>query len=203
MNWSDRPEHLRYNGPRKYADWELKLGSKIVALEDYHKELEWHILDNELQGFKPEVACTSGGWDPIHPGHISSIMESINYGDLIVVIVNGDDFLTRKKGKPFQDQGKPFQDLKTRCQIVSAIQFVDFVIPFEIKDDNTVCQALEIIKPDYFTKGGGDRKDPSSIPEWDVCQSNNTQVVFNVGELKYFLNDWGKFFKLGHIVTSD
>ena len=50
-----------------------------------------------------KVVATSGGFDPIHPGHISCIIESQVYGDVLVVIVNGDSFLTEKKGKPFQD----------------------------------------------------------------------------------------------------
>ena len=62
------------------------------------------------------------------------------YGDTLVVVVNGDDFLTRKKGKPFMD-------LTTRCRIVSCIRGVDFVIPFEIENDSTVCEALRRVRP--------------------------------------------------------
>ena len=49
------------------------------------------------------IVCTSGGYDPIHPGHLSCILESRKYGDTVVVIVNGDTFLKNKKGKPFKN----------------------------------------------------------------------------------------------------
>jgi cytidyltransferase-like protein len=79
---------------------------------------------------------TGGGFDPIHPGHVSLILESKQYGDVLVVIVNGDNFLKTKKGKPFQD-------LKTRSLIVSGLRGVDYVVPFEIKNDMTVTKAIE------------------------------------------------------------
>jgi bifunctional ADP-heptose synthase (sugar kinase/adenylyltransferase) len=105
----------------------------------------------------------------------------------VVVIVNGDHFLTAKKGKPFQN-------LETRTLIVSGISGVDYVIPFEIEGDQTVNKALEAIKPDVFTKGG-DRVDAKSIPEWEICKKHNIKIVTGVGEEKkwsssWFLNEW-------------
>ena len=135
------------------------------------------------------IVATSGGFDPIHPGHISSIQESARYGDVVVVVVNGDAFLTAKKGKPFQD-------LETRCLIVSAVRGVDCVIPFEIEHDTTVREALRRLRPHVFTKGG-DRVDHTSIPEWDVCQQLGIEVVSGVGADKrwsssWFLDDWSR-----------
>jgi cytidyltransferase-like protein len=145
---------------------------------------------DELEILRPKlgrIVATSGGYDPIHPGHISCIIESKKYGHTLVVIVNGDAFLTAKKGKPFQN-------LETRSLIVSGIAGVDYVIPFEIEDDQTVSKALEAIKPAVFTKGG-DRVDKASLPEWDVCKRNDIEIVFGVGEDKkwsssWFLNSW-------------
>lgn len=157
------------------ADW----GARIVSMKEF----------NELRPNLGKVVVTSGGFDPIHPGHISCIIESKKYGDTLAVIVNGDAFLRAKKGRPFQD-------LETRSLIVSGISGVDYVIPFEIEDDQTVSKALETLKPDVFTKGG-DRVDETSIPEWSVCQENNIQVISGVGADKkwsssWFLNDWTK-----------
>ncbi|MEK9175055.1 MAG: adenylyltransferase/cytidyltransferase family protein, partial [Patescibacteria group bacterium] len=106
------------------------LGAKIVSLEEF-KQMRPNIVGT--------IVATSGPFDPIHPGHISCIMESKKHGDNLVVVVNGDWFCKNKKGKPFQD-------LMTRCMIVSAISGVDYVIPFEIEGDMTACQALEIIQ---------------------------------------------------------
>lgn len=140
---------------------------------------------DEFSKLRPKlgkIVATSGGYDPIHPGHISLIIESKKYGDTVVVVVNGDSFLTAKKGKPFQN-------LATRCLIVSGVKNVDYVIPFEIEKDMSVNEALKVIKPHVYTKGG-DTLDPSTIREWEVCQANGTEVVFGVGEDKEWSSSW-------------
>ncbi|MCY3555357.1 MAG: adenylyltransferase/cytidyltransferase family protein [Gemmatimonadetes bacterium] len=136
------------------------------------------------------IVATSGGYDPLHPGHVSCLLESSAHGDTLVVIVNGDGFLRRKKGKPFMD-------LRARCQVVSCIRGVDFVIPFEIEDDDTVCEALRVIRPRVFTKGG-DRTGMSNIPEWSVCKELGIEVISGVGLDKAwsssdYLESWGRF----------
>lgn len=136
------------------------------------------------------IVCTSGGFDPLHPGHASCIIESKGYGDTLAVVVNGDAFLTAKKGKPFMD-------LATRSAVVSCIREVDYVIPFEIEDDPTVCEALRRLKPHVFTKGG-DRVDYSNIPEWEVCQNLGIELVSGVGLDKAwsssnFLKEWSNY----------
>lgn len=133
------------------------------------------------------IVMASGGFDPIHPGHISYLQESKKHGDTLVVVVNGDAFLREKKGKPFQD-------LVTRCLIVSAISGVDYVVPFEIECDMTVHKALERLRPHVFTNGG-DRKDKESIAEWSTCERLGIQIITGVGmEKKWsssdFLKDW-------------
>ncbi len=152
-------------------------GAKIISFEELAK----------LRPKLGKIVATSGGFDPIHPGHISCIIESKKHGNTLVVIVNGDAFLTAKKGKPFQN-------LETRSLIVSGIREVDYVVPFEIKDDQTVCRALDALKPHVFTKGG-DRRDQESIPEWKTCKKNNIRIVCGVGADKKwsssrFLNEW-------------
>lgn len=156
--------------------------AKIVSFEEWGK----------LRDGAGTVVCTSGGFDPIHPGHATCIVESKQYGDTLVVVVNGDGFLRAKKGKPFQD-------LATRCAIVSCIREVDYVIPFEIENDQTVCEALRRIRPHIFTKGG-DRTDYTNIPEWDVCQKYGIKLIPQVGLDKQwsssdFLAEWGEFWK--------
>lgn len=122
------------------------------------------------------IVCTSGGYDPVHPGHLSCIMESKKFGDTIVVIVNGDGFLTKKKGKPFQN-------LETRSRIMSYARGADLIVPFEIEDDQTVREALRAIRPHVFTKGG-DRCSPETIPEWEVCLELGIHVETGIGEPK-------------------
>ncbi|MBE0440206.1 MAG: adenylyltransferase/cytidyltransferase family protein [Gammaproteobacteria bacterium] len=124
----------------------------IISVEEFH----------DIRASLGKIVCTSGGFDPLHPRHTSCIIESKHYGDTLVVSVNGDSFLQNKKGKAFMD-------LNTRCQLVASIRHVDYVIPFEIENDSTVCEALRLIQPHVFTKGG-DRTDYSNIPEWALCQ---------------------------------
>ena len=150
----------------------------IMTLEEFTE------IRDTLQG---SLVLTSGGYDPLHPGHISCIVDSKRFGDLLVVVVNGDWFLDHKKGRHFMD-------LRTRSEIVSAIRGVDFVVPFEIEDDTTVNVALETIVPDIFTKGG-DRVDEKTIPEWDTCVANGIEIVTGVGDSKVhsssnILEDW-------------
>jgi cytidyltransferase-like protein len=147
------------------------LGAPIVSFDEFNME-------------RPpgRIVATSGGYDPVHPGHVSSIQDSHNYGDIVVVIVNGDAFLAAKKGKAFQD-------LQTRCLIVSALRGVDYVVPFEIEGDRTVTEALRQLRPHAFTKGG-DRVDARTIPEWDVCSELGIEVVTGVGEDKRWSSSW-------------
>jgi hypothetical protein len=80
---------------------------------------------------------------------------------------------------------------------VACLREVDYVIPFEIEDDQTVSQALRLLRPHVFTKGG-DRVDYTTIPEWQVCQELGIELVSQVGRPKLwsssdFLKDWGEF----------
>jgi D-beta-D-heptose 7-phosphate kinase/D-beta-D-heptose 1-phosphate adenosyltransferase len=156
--------------------------AEIISFEEFEK----------IRPSLGTIVCTSGGFDPIHPGHITCIHESKSLGDTVVVIVNGDNFLINKKGKAFMD-------LQTRSRIVSYIKGVDYVIPFEIENDSTVKVALQKIKPHIFTKGG-DRIDETSIPEWSTCEENNIKIISGVGHKKDwsssdFLKEWGEFWK--------
>jgi cytidyltransferase-like protein len=157
-------------------DW----GAKIVSLDEFAR----------LRPKLGKIVATSGGYDPIHPGHISNIIQSKKYGDTLVVVVNGDQFLTAKKGRPFQNLG-------TRCLIVSGIVGVDYVVPFEIENDQTVVKAIEAIQPHIFTKGG-DRNQRTLPPaETQACKKYRVKVIFGVGDSKkwsssWFLNDWEK-----------
>lgn len=85
----------------------------------------------------------SGGFDPIHPGHIAMIEEARKYGE-VHIIVNSDEWLVRKKGFYFQ----PWQDRKKILEAYTPhVYAVD-------DSDGTVCEALRRIQPDYFGNGG-------------------------------------------------
>jgi cytidyltransferase-like protein len=136
----------------------------------------------------------SGGFDPLHPGHVSYLEAASRACDNLIVIVNGDDFLTKKKGRPFMPS-------KDRCYIVNALRCVNYVVPFTPTNPNdmTVCEALEYLRPHLFLKGG-DRCDKFTIPEWEVCERNHIMVQTEVGASKEwsssdYLKEWVSFRK--------
>lgn len=131
------------------------------------------------------IYMTSGGFDPMHVGHLRCILSTVEMAEknegLVVVVVNGDNFLIRKKGKPFMNQDE-------RAEIIAGIRGVDAAV---IWDDDTqnVIGAIKALEPSFFTKGG-DRAAPKDIPEWDICQSINCEVIFNVGGGKVQSSSW-------------
>ncbi len=119
-----------------------------------------------------QIVATSGGFAPIHIGHLRCIQESAEIGDCLVVIVNGDGFLTRKKGIVFMSHAE-------RMEIVDGLKGVDYVVGWD-DGSQTVVGALELIRPDFFAKGG-DRSTAQAVPEFDVCEKIGCKVVFGVG----------------------
>lgn len=117
------------------------------------------------------TVAASGGFDPIHVGHIEYLKMAKSLGDKLIVILNTDDFLMQKKGFVFM----PFEERKT---IIESIKYVDEVIRC-IDADLSVCKTLALLKPDIFAKGG-DRM-ISNIPEVEVCGVNNIKIVDGLG----------------------
>lgn len=137
----------------------------------------YNILDvKELIKGYTNVVVSSGGVDPLHFGHVRCILESAEKykgpDGVFVFIVNSDEWLMRKKGFVFMP-------LEERMEIVQAIKGVDYVVSW---DDGTpyVTGALEILRPNIFTKGG-DRSDPDKVPEFSLCKKIGCEVIFGVG----------------------
>ena len=119
---------------------------------------------------KKKLIAVSGGFDPIHKGQIKMIQEAAEYGN-VVVILNSDEWLERKKGYKFMDFAE-------RSYIAGSIKGV--LMTTGVDDtDGTVCEALRRIKPDVFANGG-DRY-VSNTPEMDVCTELKIEMMWNVG----------------------
>ncbi|MGI6444061.1 MAG: adenylyltransferase/cytidyltransferase family protein [Candidatus Dojkabacteria bacterium] len=155
----------------------------IIPLEDFPK-----LREEKLKGKK--IVAASGFFDPIHPGHVSYIMESKKFGDVLVVIIDGDQRAVTKKGKAFMAE-------LDRARIVDGIKGVDYVVIYNHPTKNDCIEAVDIIKPDVFTKGG-DRAAREDIPEYDTIEKNSGRIEFNVGDPKYwsssnYLQEWVDF----------
>lgn len=117
-----------------------------------------------------KIVCISGGFDPIHEGHINLIEEASQYGNL-VVILNSDDWLVRKKGRYVMSW-------KSRARILAAMRNVSWVANV-LDDDGTVCDALRRIKPDFFANGGD--RTMENTPELQLCTELKIKPLFGVG----------------------
>ena len=119
---------------------------------------------------KKKLIAVSGGFDPIHKGHVKMIREAAELGD-VVVILNSDDWLTRKKGYKFMN-------FEERSYIAGSIKGV--ILTTGVDDsDGTVCEALRRIKPDIFANGGD--RILSNTPEMQVCSELDIEMMWNVG----------------------
>ena len=117
----------------------------------------------------PTIAV-SGGFDPIHKGHVQMIREAAEYGN-VIVILNSDNWLVKKKGYKFM----PFEE---RAYIAGSIKGVSMVTNVD-DSDGTVCSALRRLKPDYFANGG-DRYD-NNTPEMNVCEELGITMLWGIG----------------------
>jgi D-beta-D-heptose 7-phosphate kinase/D-beta-D-heptose 1-phosphate adenosyltransferase len=133
-----------------------------------------------------KIVLITGGFDPLHSGHIAYFKAAKALGDILVVGVNSDAWLTRKKGSPFM----PY---KERAEIVRNIVGVDFVIDFK-DDDGSAKHALWMVRQSYpqdiiVFANGGDRTQ-TNIPEMD-SGIDNVEFVFGVGgENKMNSSSW-------------
>lgn len=131
-----------------------------------------------------KIVAVSGGFDPIHIGHVRMFEEARRLGDRLVVILNNDNWLQKKKGYVFMDE-------KERKEILLALRYVDEVYITKHKKnptDMSVCDALRVVKPQIFANGGDrDKKDAknksSSLnPDVLLCEQMGTKIVFGVGK---------------------
>ena len=124
-----------------------------------------------------KIIILSGGFDPVHKGHVRMFKAASEYGD-VVVGANSDDWLIRKKGKFFM----PFLERK---EILESIKYIDSVLAFDDSDDSA-CQLIKDVKSHYgndielYFGNGGDRTNETT-PEIEYCKKNNIGLIWDLG----------------------
>jgi cytidyltransferase-like protein len=123
-------------------------------------------------GIRGILVATSGGFDPLHAGHLRSLAAARALGDALLVIANGDGYLLRKKGYVFMPESD-------RLEILDALRCVDYVIRYD-DGSQVVAGAVEIVRPSIFAKGVT-LDDPRELPEWEACRRVGCRVALGVG----------------------
>lgn len=135
------------------------------------------------------IVIVSGGFDPVHKGHVRMFRHAACLEEglsKVICILNSDEWLIRKKGKPFMDWDG-------RREVIESIRWVDEVVPVK-DDDGTVCEALRRLRSFYPTErlifgNGGDRM-PGNTPEALLCRELGIETAFNVGGGKIESSSW-------------
>ena len=152
-----------------------------------------------------KIIVVSGGFDPIHSGHIEYLKSAKEYGDKLIVALNSDTWLEKKKGKPFM----VFNERKS---ILEAIKYVDEVVEFKDDKKGSCINALKKIKKLYsdekiFFANGGDRNS-KNIPEMSISgieflfgvggdnKKNSSSWILNKWQYYFEERQWGSFFNL-------
>ena len=126
---------------------------------------------------KKNMIILSGGFDPVHKGHVRMFKEASLNG-MVVAGLNSDQWLIRKKGKFFM----PFVERK---EILESIRYIDLVKSFDDSDD-TACSLINKINNEYsenyniFFGNGGDRTNQTT-PEIKFCNDNNIDLIWGLG----------------------
>ena len=121
------------------------------------------------------IVAVSGGFDPIHVGHIRMIQEAAALGDELVIILNNDNWLRFKKGFVFMPQ-------EQRKEILEALKEVSRVVLTDHTpgtSDYSVCNTLRVVQPHVFANGGD--RFAENTPEAALCRELQIEAIFNIG----------------------
>ena len=159
---------------------------------------------NWNKDWRKSIIVMSGGFDPVHKGHLRMFREASWLGHHVVVGLNSDEWLTRKKGKPFMK-------FEERKEILEGFRYVNQVLPFDDSDDT----ASDLIRRvhaiydsethdynysdlpqqgmvDYYEiyfANGGDRT-TENVPEMSVCKELDVVMLWGIGGGKIQSSSW-------------
>ena len=113
------------------------------------------------------ISIVSGGFDPVHPGHIMMMNDCLGFSDYLIVGVNSNQWLINKKGNFFMD-------IKHRLYVVNSLAAVNEAIEFEDDSKGSASNLLIAVRKKFPSNkiifaNGGDRK-PGYVPEYQICE---------------------------------
>ena len=138
--------------------------------------------------WRKSVIIMSGGFDPVHKGHIRMFREAANLSINVIVGLNSDKWLTRKKGKPFMNWDE-------RAEILQSCKYINQVLPFDDSDETAndiikqVCSLYRDFDVNIYFANGGDRTS-DNVPEMKVCDELGVEMVWGVGGGKIQSSSW-------------
>ena len=128
-------------------------------------QLQLAVADARSHGER--IVMTNGCFDILHAGHVMYLEQARRLGDRLIVAVNDDDSIKRLKG-----DGRPINPLDRRMTVLSALESVDWVVPFS---EDTPEQLICDVSPDLLVKGGDYR--PEDIAGYDCVKQNGGDVI--------------------------
>ena len=158
---------------------------------------------NWKKNWHKSVIILSGGFDPIHIGHMRMFREAANLGHQVIVGLNSDEWLIRKKSKPFME-------FYERKEILEGIKYISSVVKFDDRDD-TACSLIHQVRSTYnggmfnhdyehnnptgrtdyqiYFANGGDRT-KGNTPEMDTCRNLDVTMLWGIGGGKIQSSSW-------------
>jgi len=136
------------------------------------KIIAWDILPEwraAMRASGRKLVVTNGCFDILHLGHVTYLESARNFGDALLVGVNGDDATRQLKGA-----GRPVNSEKDRAAVLAALASVDGVCIFA---DKTAVKFLSAAKPDIYVKGGDYALDTLNQDERRVVESAGEKIV--------------------------
>tara|TARA_B100000767_G_C19607031_1_gene468217 strand:- start:100 stop:879 length:780 start_codon:yes stop_codon:yes gene_type:complete len=127
---------------------------------------------------KYDYALVSGGFDPVHVGHLRMFKDANNLSDKVILLLNNDKWLTEKKGKPFMNENQ-------RKEILDEFESI-FRVIIQKSNDQSSSKAIEEFVQNNPNKSicycnGGDRSNIKNIREADICKRLGVHLEFAVG----------------------
>ncbi len=152
---------------------------KLVSL------VELREIVREARQKKLQIVFTNGCFDLIHIGHIRYLREASKYGDILITAINSDESVKNLKGS-----GRPVFNEHERAEMLSCMEFIDYIIIFNEDDVSALLLAL---KPDFHAKGTD--YTPDTVPEKDIVSSYGGRVIITGDDKSRSSRDLVKHFK--------